>query len=396
MSTVVENISENQGTFSSENGQNVPANSIDLESDAAQKAFEEAFNKAAGISEPTKVVTEPEKPALEEPVKAEKETPVVQESVVKEDKETVTEPVTKETVPEAQKKDDPYAWVGALPQDVQDKIRKEIETRSLAEHRLKSDVGRQNALQQKSLRLERELADLRSRVLKPQDPELAAAAKADQAKSLADWNTLIEADPSLAKAVETRIQAELSALEQKFEQRINAQTDPLYQHSLDTYAERERQLLQSEVPNYQEVISSPVFSYWVSNIAAPGLQKLASDSNDHRDAITVLKAYSNDAQGVYEFLVNTGQMQALPVQETAKTEPAKQVEVKDTSHADKVAQSRQQKVQTAPVIPTSPNPIATPKANSLGTSRPGDAADLDDAATLAMFEDAFKKYSARR
>lgn len=394
MSTIVENNSEIQGTFSSENGQNVPTNHIDLDTDDAQKAFAEAYNKVTGRSDQAKTVTEPDKPALETPVEPEKETPVAQETVVKEDKETVTEtPAAKE---EPQKKDDPYAWVGALPQDIQDKIRKEIDSRSLAEQRLRSDVGRQNALQQKSLRLERELADLRSKVLKPQDPELAAAAKADVNKSLAEWNTLIEADPSLAKAVETRIQAELNALEKKFEQRINAQTDPLYQHSLDTYAERERQLLQQEVPNYQEVIASPVFSYWVSNIAAPGLQKLASDSNDHRDAITVLKAYSNDAQGVYEFLVSTGQMQALPVQETAKTEPAKQVEVKDTSHADKVAQSRQQKVQTAPIIPTSPNPIATPKINSLGTSRPGDAADLDDAATLAVFEDAFKKYSARR
>jgi hypothetical protein len=371
------------------------SNQIDLDTADAQKMFAEAYASASGQKvepEPAQVVTpEPATPAAEtveavtkepEPQKVEVKTP---ETATPEKVETTASTAkTDLSVPD---------WAKDLPVDLQQKLSKEVQEKLYYQHQAKSEAGRQSALQKRLFDTRRELEQLRTQIKQPQDPALAAAAKQDQAKTLAEWNALKEADPSLANAIEARLGLETIQTKADLERRVDATVNPLIQHTEQGYVEEQRKLLMDQVPNYVEVVNSPVYAYWFNNKAPNGIKNLAASSVDAADALTVMQVYSQAAESTYREMVQRGLMkeepvvhQAAPVQVTPET----------TANADKVAQARAQKIVAAPVVQNASNPIAVAPTAPFANNRPGGQIDIDDPAVRAMFEAEYKKNQRAR
>lgn len=411
------NILENQGTSGQNSGlSNLgPQSQVDLESADAEKWFAEAFNKNLGIESPkTEVVLPPEVKAPEsnspaaEVMKAE----VVKTEQIPDASQTVKAPEAssaKDGEKQEQKSTSIYNvpdWAKDLAPDVQKLVAQELAEKFDLRHRANSDRGRVSSLNQKLLQLEREVAAYRAATQnpKPQDPQLAAAAKQDATNTLAEWNTLIEADPNLAKAFQGKMTYEKQELQtriQALEAKLEATVNPLYQHAENNVKETERQLLMEAVPNYAEVIQSPEYDRWINRWAGEGVKNLAFNSIDHRDAIRVMQMFALDGPAVHDELIREGVVKRAP--EAAQTVPATvnqttqsaTTNTVDTAAADKVAKSREQKSQSPAVISQQPNPMAASASSNLATSRPGDSIDLENEATLAYFEEAFKKAMKR-
>ena len=167
---------------------------------------------------------------------------------------------------------------------------------------------------------------------------------------------------------------------------------------MQAFVDEQQKLLREAVPNVDEVIQSPVYKYWITNVAAPGIRQLAETTTDYADAFNVLRMYANDAPGVYDFLVRSGHIQApANTQVQANAQPAQQVQTASTNNAtalaDKVAKVREQKVHAAPVVPTAP--VAAPTtsmATTLASSKPGQQVDLEDAYVQRALEEAYNRY----
>jgi hypothetical protein len=379
-----------------------PANHIDIDSDETQKLIEQEFNKALGHHSPAATaVASPE--VVDKPIEVPKEIKEAPAVVAEVTKVEGTPQVESATTTQVTKTDESKTvadsglnvpdWAKSLDPELQKKIYDVAQAAQYHEQKWRSDVGRQNALQQKLLEARKQLATLSSQVMKPQDDNLAAAAQGDHAKSLAEWNQLIEADPNLAKAIDLRIRAETAQLKAETQGQIKATVDPLYQHTEQNHVEEQRRILHDNVPNYQEVIKSPVYQYWFNNHAAPGIQNLARSSADASDAINILKMYAQEAPHVYNEMVNRGM---LPREEATVTQPARSVPAQDTALADKVAKTREEKVTQAPVVTSVQTPVVATSANSLSNSKPGQAIDLDDEYVKQLFEAEYKKNTIRR
>lgn len=367
-------------------------NQIDLETEEAQKLFASAF-EATIKGETIKPDTPTEVPAQEPaPVAAEPastpETPVVVEA-----KETPPPAQAKEDVPAKVAEERKYNvpdWAKDLPDNIKENLSKELQEKLYYEQKYKSDAGRQSALQRKLYEARKEAEALRARLAKPLDPAIVAAAKEDEAKQLADWNKLQEADPDLAKAFEARLKLESDKHKTDLKTQLEATVNPLIQHNQEAYEDEQRRLLSEQVPNFAEVVASPVYDRWLRTKASPGVRNLALNSLDHQDALTVLRVYSQPDQGpaVYNDMVRAGELPAPPAPAPA---PAAQAPASNTSHADSVAKSREQRLQAAPVVPSTPNPIGVPTQALANYKTVGGAIDIDDPTVVAAFEDAYKK-----
>lgn len=370
-----------------ETQESVPANSLGIED--AEKLFAEAFPTATPSSATTPVVeavTEVPKVVEETtPVEEIKEvTPTVEAKVVNPAKEPEVTPAEVKT--EAPQ-NEPYAWVKTLPDGVREQVQREIDDKRALEHKYRSDAGRMAALRQQNLELQRKAAS------RPSEKTAISKQEVDNDKSLTDWNTLRDADPALAKALEDRVTAETSAIKQQFQEQLKATVDPLYQQTASNYRDQQLDLLQQSVPNYQSVMNSPEYSFWIEHVAPPALRNTANSSVDHQDAIAVLRAYAMDAESVHHELVRRGMVQAAPVQQTQAVVKTVDKSGTDTAHADKVAQARAQKVQAAPKVTESPNPIAAQPSGLSGKT--GDGIDLSDPTVIAAFEAEYNKQLRR-
>lgn len=364
----------------------------------ADKLFSEAFREAAGIKEasvPTTEVT----PALEVKedapvVAATVDTPSVKTDDKIDPKAAVTQPAT-ETA-KAVRNDIPD-WAKDLAPELQDKIAGTIQYH---QQRYNSDIGRQSAYQRRLMDANRRIAELSTQVTKPQDPNLAAAAKQDQAKTAEEWKQLNEADPSLAKAVDSRVSAESESLRQEIaglKQAIKATVDPLYQQSQETYLDKQHKILLDVVPNYQEVANHPVYAYWVNQKASPGIRQLANTSSEAADAITVFQMYAGQAEQTYKEMIAKGLLKDESPAHTTEA-PAATVQnpsQTDTALADQVVKSRETKIQSAAPTKQQPSPIASPRVNALAGGKPGDEFDIDSPEVAALFSEVFNK-SVRR
>lgn len=363
-----------------------PRDQVDLDSKEAMDMLEAAFNEALPAS------SRQEAPAAaQEAPKTEEDRKVTQAL----DKVEEAKPST--PVAQAQATEDKPTtyngpeWAKDLPDNVRSQVDKLIEERRFHEQKWKSDVGRQNALQQKLFQARRQAEELRAKIQqRSNDQSFQTAAQGDEAKTLTEWKQLNEADPNLAKAIELRLAQERESLRAEMKGQIDATVDPLYQHTEESYVDQQQRLLEAEVPNYREVVNSPVYKFWLDNVASPGVKDLAYKSNEYTDAVTVLRVYANEAQGVYQHMVQQGWIEAPPQQQAAPVEQAQQAAASNT-RADKVAQSRQQKVQAAPVVQHSPNPISAATVNPAMGGKPGDAVDLDNEQVQALFEAEFAK-----
>lgn len=377
---------------------NVPVNHIDLESADAQKMFSEAFAGARGVDPPaiTPVVPEPvvDTPAV---VEAKPDTPAVVTTIPEANKDTPpSAPAKTEPTQVTQRPSDIPDWATKLDPELQDRVREVLRSKLQAEQRARSDSGRISAFQRQILERDRRIAELATQRTQPQDPNLAAAGKQDQAKTLEAWKQLNEAEPGIANAVDSRLSAETQALREELaaiKDTVKAQTDPLYQQQERAYVEDQRRLLTEAIPNYVEVVNHPVYKYWFDTKASNGIKQLASTSTDHQDAVNVLSMYAQWAQTpqAVDELVNRGIISKDDVPQQAPQTVQTSTPV-DTALADKVAKSRENKVTTAPVVANTPSPITPGSVNPLHNSKPGDAVDIDSDQVAALFAETYKKY----
>ena len=384
-----------------------PNSEVDLDSPEAQALLESAFKAASpGGSEiatspaPAPAVETTTSPTITEPDKGleDAEAKKVTEAIAKVEGGTPTEPVASDTnqpsTPSAQQTPaaTPTAaavdWAKDLPKEAQEKIQQLLINRQ-EYHQWRSDSGRQAALQAKLAEARREAEALRARL---SSQHMDVAAKQDELNQLEHWKELLKADPNLAKAFEARLAYERKDVRAETKEHIDATVNPLYQHTEASYLEQQREALAEQVPNYQEVIKSPVYQYWINNVAPSGLRHIANTSSDIQDAVFVMRSYAEQAPVIYNHMVTSGMIQGQPysahqqqAQATAPSVPAA------TSVADQVAQSRQERVQAAPAVTTAHNPIATSSGGSQVSSRIGDLIDIDNPAVAAMFADAYNK-----
>jgi len=387
-----------------------PLTTIGGAADIDSPEVQELFNKAYAQEHPEhpKVPDPIDVPAVvEQKIEATPATPEIPDPAVVENKaKTEVQPdAAKEVIPAAVNPpaatNDPNAWINSLPnEDLKAQARKIIEERDFAKHQWDSDRQRAQALNRKAMNQDRELAELRAKIQRPQaaqDPQLAAQATKEANKSLAEWEELVSADPKLAKAIEqkaneiaeARHNAAIGTMDEIAQQRVKQAVAPLQQSQLNNQIEQERQLLLKSVPNAQDVFASEQYAYWLENKASPGLKNLAYNSTDHRDALEVLSAYSYNLPSVVNEMVALGRMQPPPAQPQAVQQQqaaATPVEAVDTSKADKVAKTRADKLTNAPVVQQAP--AAVIPTSTVGA---GGIVDLDDEGVQAYFTESFKK-----
>lgn len=253
--------------------------------------------------------------------------------------------------------------VKELPGDAQQFIQKIMAERDLADQRYRTTSGRLHKTRQEFLERQREVAELRTRVAQPQ-PSVEAQAKIDHAKSLEEWQAVIQAEPTLAKAVDAltdakvgAVAAQLTKLQTDLEARSNATNE--YNQALNR--EQEWDKLTQRVSNVQDVLSSPVYKDWIAHRAPPYIQKMATESVDHRDALFVLETYMPYAQAVQEEM-NRRTNPAAP--STPAATPAAPT---TPTRADEIANQRNNKPVVA-VVSGAPPLNVTAQRGDLGSA----------------------------
>lgn len=246
---------------------NVPTNHIDIDSADAQKLFADAFKEARGVETPahTPVIETPtvvSEAKVDVPAEPVVETPKPDVAVEKKDTPAPPEPEKKE---EVQARSDLPEWASKLDPALQENIREVLTARQTAEHKARSNAGRQAALQRQIYERDRRISELVAKMIKPSDNNQIAAGKEDSAKTLEAWKQLNEAEPGIANAVDSRIKALEDQLNQKLAANadvIKATTDPLYQQRETEYREQQQQILADAIPNYADVINHTAYKYW--------------------------------------------------------------------------------------------------------------------------------------
>lgn len=331
------------GTLSEEEG-----------NDLFHKAFSE-LTEEAPVQEPATPV-EKEKPAVETPAKAEE---------VVTDTTTTTPPPAQPTQPATIEQ-----LIEQFPEDKRSLVQQLITERNLAEQKFKSHQGRLAQERKQRLQMERELVTLRSGGASSTQEALAAQAKVDHTKAIDEWKQVVEAEPTLAKAIDALTDAKVGDVEKRLRGEYERGEEFRQRESHEEEKQREWNLVIEAVPNTVDVISSPEFRHWKENIAPPGVRNLIENSIDHRDALFVLEQFAPYAMWVHNQKNGTQSSQASP----APT----------TTVADKISEQRENKA--SPVVNGG---IVTPNT----TPALGDTFDDDVAARL--FAEAYKKIKSR-
>lgn len=271
--------------------------------------------------------------------------------------------------------------IKSLPGEAQTIIQNILNERNLAEQRYRTTSGRLHKTRQEIAERTRELAELRTRASKPNDA-VEAQAKVDHAKSIDEWRQVIEAEPTLAKAVDAfvnakvgEVRSELTKLNENIGAREAADRD--YQSEVTKQAEWDK--LTAAVPNVGDVLQSQEYRHWISNVAPPYLRKMADESIDHRDALFVLGQFHPWAVGLDEHR----RKQATPAEpSTPAATPAPPAQ---PTRADEIANQRNNR----PVVPVTPG---TPQLQ-VGADRGG--AFTSREAVDDYFEQAYKKIKGK-
>lgn len=183
--------------------------------------------------------------------------------------------------------------VKELPGELQTFINQTIAERNLADQRYRTTSGRLHKTRQEIADRQRELMELRTRVAQPTQPSVEAQSKIDHAKSLDEWNAVIQAEPTLAKAVDALTDAKVAAVREELTQlqkAIDTREQSNADFQKDQYKRTEWDKLVQRVPNVADIVQSPVYRNWIENLAPPQVRKIA-ESNDHEDALFVLAAF---------------------------------------------------------------------------------------------------------
>jgi hypothetical protein len=314
----------------------------------AQKLLEEFMT---GKAEPARGTPTPE-PAVTPPAQDVKPEDKKEEEAPKEEQKQevipTPEPENKDAPPKQDEKkeepkkeqksppekDDPYAWIKDVPEALQERVLKEIQDKMQLKHRVDSDDGRVRSMQQKLLEANRVISELKVSPRKD-----SAATASPPPKTPEKWTQLAKDDPEMADAIEARVKSEVDAAVTSVKEDIaefkKSAVDPLYEHEQQQYVAHEQAALEKAVPNYREVVSDPHFNMWLNTVAHKDVAEKALKSQNHLDAIDVLKAYSAD-------MIRLGL--ASPPQEQKATPTTTPKEPANTAEADKVEAERQKKL----------------------------------------------------
>lgn len=308
----------------------------------------------------------PEPEVEEEPV--EEVEPEVEEEEVEESPEEAPSPPEKEEETIEQ-------IVESLPEERRDFVKKLLEDRARAEQQFRSAQGRLAAERRQRQHFEQEVNKLRSHVSGnvPQDKVVAEQAKADFEKAISEWKEVVEAEPTLAKAIDALTDAKVEEALKAMRAELAGRDEVQERRAVEESRHREMELLIEAVPNALEVIQSQEFQYWKQNVASPGLRQLADNSINHMDAISVLQQYAPWAIQLAESRNRPGDKPVAPTPEKP-----------DTTVADQISNARQSKVSPS-IRGSSPRPkVSTP----LGHEFSADEAER-------LFAEAFKKVTNR-
>jgi hypothetical protein len=175
------------------------------------------------------------------------------------------------------------------------------------EHRYKSDLGRQNALQSKLAESERTIQELRagSTAQKPADIPNE------------QWEELKNDYPEIAAGIEARFgnleknhQAEIEALK--------GQISPIQQEAEAQYVKNQTDALIRDFPDYIQTINSPEFDKWVQ--AQPRTVQALMGSDEAVDASYLLNSFAQTQQTTQpESPLRTKRKQQLEDAETLST-----------------------------------------------------------------------------
>jgi len=144
------------------------------------------------------------------------------------------------------------------------------------EHRYKSDLGRQNALQSKITELEAANAQLRNNP--PASSEIS-----DEG-----WEDLKKDFPEIANAFENKLNNVVGGYEQQIKQ-LQDQINPIQQHANDQYIDSQYDLLGRDFPQWKETINTTDFNDWLQNQPSSVQEFMGSDNA--ADAAYLLKSY---------------------------------------------------------------------------------------------------------
>lgn len=267
-----------------------------------------------------------------------------------------------------------------LPGEAQTYIQNVLAERNLAEQRYRTTSGRLHKTRQEFNENLRELAELRARATKPSGSAEEAQAKVDHAKSIDEWRQVIEAEPTLAKAVDALTDAKVSAVRNELitlRESLSAREAAANETHTEATKQQEWDRLVQIVPNIEDVIGSKEYKYWINNVAPPKLKEMAEESIDHRDALFVLQAYTPYAVALNEHMQKQSQS-------AAPASPAQPAQPAAPTRADEIAIQRQNK-PVAPVAPGAP-PI-NPAANRTGLD--------SEQAVQDYFEQVYKKVKGK-
>lgn len=320
--------------------------------------FYKAFSEISGEehkpstynTESTPVVTE----ALETPDTEKPETPVEKVAPAATEVEAA-EPAKSTTTPPAATQAPAPTIEELLEQFPEDKrafVQQLIVDRNLYDQKFKSHQGRLAAERKQRISAEQELIKLRGRgASSPPDPALAAQSKVDHAKAIDEWKQVVEAEPTLAKAIDALTDAKTRDVETKLRAEMTSEQEARQFQATEEAKAREWSLVVDAVPNVTDVIRSPAFQYWKDNIAPPGIRQLAENSVDHRDALFVLHEYTP-----YAMWVNKQEDIRAGVHQPATTATS-------AVEADKISAQRARKA--SPVVPGAAiSPNVTPEVGN--------------------------------
>ena len=203
-----------------------------------------------------------------------------------------------------------------------ERFKREAET---WQHRYNSDLGRQNALQRKIQEQEQLIQQLQSKAPTAQGGNPEGSGMSD-----AEWNTLKEDFPEVAKAIEVQVNALSSRYEQEISQ-LKGQIGPIQQQAQEQFINQQVQALATQHPDYQDYMTpanvspdqwTPTardFRNWLLT-QPPAVQQVAQSDNA-ADAAFLISSY-------------------------------KQHKAQTQQRADDVTRQRQRKLEQAKTIPS--------------------------------------------
>lgn len=146
------------------------------------------------------------------------------------------------------------------------------------EHRYKSDLGRQSALQQQLADKDKLIEDLQKGVTQNKPTEVSDS----------EWDDVLKDYPELADVFGAKLTA-LTTEHQRQMDELRGQITPIQQRAETQYVEQQTQALVQEFPNYIETINSPEFDQWIQQ--QPHSVQTLMNSDEAVDASYLLKSF---------------------------------------------------------------------------------------------------------